>query len=85
MIKERVLKNSIYTLDKLTLQFIMRTQDAQFLMDKFSYDTTINSRTSNKKTGCHYNYYIDLEGNNSFWIGFEPNWKKKELMLVMEG
>lgn len=65
-------------MDKLTLQFIMRNADAQSLMDKFSYETTINSQISNKKTGCHYNYYVDLECGNSFWIGFEANWKKKE-------
>jgi len=54
----------------------MRTSDAQAIMDKLSMMTNVSSSVKNKRSVCRYNYYIDIDDNNSFWIGFEPNWLK---------
>lgn len=73
---DKILKDSFYTLDKLTLDFMLRISDAQHLMDKFALMVNVAPRMSNKKSVCRYSYHFDLVDGNSFYIGFEPNWKK---------
>lgn len=75
MVFEKILNDSIYTLDKLVLEFSLRTENAQKLMDKLSGMLSVTSRINNKRSVCRYAYYIDLDEKNSFYIGFEPNWK----------
>jgi hypothetical protein len=57
---EKILKNSLYSLDKLTLEFAMKTNDMQRLMDKLQNRTNITSWTSFKMAVCRYNYSISL-------------------------
>lgn len=54
----------------------MRTSDAQIIMDKLAMMVNVNSSVKNKRSVCRYNYYVDIDDNNSFWIGFDPNWLK---------
>jgi hypothetical protein len=73
---DKILNDSYYTLDKLVVEFCMRTEDAQRIMDKLGCMINVNPSRSNMRAVCHYQYNIDLDHGNSFWIGFEPNWKK---------
>lgn len=75
MENEKLINKSLYTLDKLVLEFMLRTSDAQKFMDKLSGKVNISSQISNKRAVCRFSYYIDLDDSNSFYIGFEPNWK----------
>ena len=62
----------------LTIKFILTTSDAQYLMDKYSMSSNITQWQSSKLSTCRYNYSIECHHNNSFYIGFVPNWKREE-------
>jgi hypothetical protein len=64
-------------LDKLILEFEIRKEDAQRLMDVYSFDSHVESWVSSKLSVCRYNYRFLLKDGNSFYIGFCPNWKKE--------
>jgi len=74
--RNKILTNALYSLDKLVLEFEIRKEDAQRLMDLYSVKSNIDQWISNKLSVCRYNYRVLLEGDNSFYIGFCPNWKK---------
>ena len=78
--KDKILTNAIYSLDKLILEFEMSGENAQRLMDVYSFNskpyTHVESWFSNKLSVCRYNYRFLLKDGNSFYIGFCPNWRK---------
>jgi len=74
--KDKILTNAIYSLDKLVLEFEMRGEDAQRLMDVYSLNSHVESWYSHKLSVCRYNYRFLLKDGNSFYIGFCPNWRK---------
>lgn len=74
MDNKKYIKNGFYSLDKLTLEFMMRTDDAQLIMDRLEREPNAAHRTSNRMAVCFHNFYIDLPDKNSFYVGFEPNW-----------
>ena len=71
-----MLINTVYSLDKLILEFEMRGENAQRLMDVYSFNPHVESWCSNKLSVCRYNYRFKLKDGNSFYVGFSPNWKK---------
>ena len=75
--RNKILTDTLYSLDKLILEFEIRKEDAQRLMDLYSVKSNIEQWVSNKLSVCRYNYRVLLEGGDSFYIGFCPNWKKK--------
>lgn len=75
--RNKILTDTLYSLDKLILEFEIRKEDAQRLMDLYSVKSNIEQWVSNKLSVCRYNYRVLLEGDNSFYIGFCPNWKKR--------
>ena len=74
--RDKILTNAIYSLDKLILEFEMRGEDVQRLMDIYTYNPHVESWFSNKLSVCRYNYRFELKDGNSFYIGFSPNWRK---------
>ena len=74
--KDKMLINTVYSLDKLILEFEMRGENAQRLMDVYSFNPHVESWCSNKLSVCRYNYRFKLKDGNSFYVGFSPNWKK---------
>ena len=74
--RDKLLINAIYSLDKLILEFEMRGENAQRLMDAYSFNPHVESWCSNKLSVCRYNYRFKLKDGNSFYVGFSPNWKK---------
>lgn len=64
-------------MDKLIIEFEIRKEDAQRLMDLYSIKTNVEQWLSNKVSVCRYNYRVLLNDDNSFYIGFCPNWKKR--------
>lgn len=76
--KEKLLQGALYSLDKLIVECAMRKCDAQSFMDRFSFKTNVTQWVSNKLSVCRYNYSFDLDDNKSFWVGFQPNWKKSQ-------
>lgn len=68
------MKNEKYSLDKLVLEFVIRTEDAQLIMDRLEREPNAAYRQSKKMAVCFHNFYIDLPDDNSFYVGFEPNW-----------
>lgn len=75
-IRDKILINTVYSLDKLILEFEIRGENAQRLMDVYSFNPHVESWCSNKLSVCRYNYRFKLKDDNSFYIGFSPNWKK---------
>lgn len=73
---EKILTNCLYSLDKLTVEFEMLTEVAQTLMDSYSLRSNVDSWVTGKLSVCRYNYRVNCSDDNSFWIGFQPNWKK---------
>jgi hypothetical protein len=73
---EKILKESLYSLDKLTVEFAMLKDDMQRLMDKYSMKSNVSQWESKKLSVCRYNYSVEVEEENSFYIGFSPNWKR---------
>jgi hypothetical protein len=57
---EKVLKNSLYSLDKLTMEFAMKQNDMQKLMEKLQNKTNVTAWTSFKMPVCRYNYSINV-------------------------
>ena len=74
--RNKILTDTLYSLDKLILEFEMRGEDAQRLMDVYSLNSHVESWFSNKLSVCRYNYRFLLKDGNSFYIGFCPNWRK---------
>ena len=74
--RNKILADTLYSLDKLILEFEMRGEDAQRLMDVYSLNSHVESWFSNKLSVCRYNYRFLLKDGNSFYIGFCPNWRK---------
>lgn len=74
MNKEKYLKDAIYGLDKLTIEFMLRIDDAQLIMDRLEYEPSCKPVKSNRRSACYHGFHYDLPDNNSFYIGFEPNW-----------
>lgn len=77
-IKKKILDKNIYSLDKLRVEFGMRKEDAQKFMDKLSVRIDVTQWSSNKLSVCHYNYSVAVGKDDSFYIGFEPNWIKRQ-------
>lgn len=77
--KEKLLTENLYSLDKLTVEFEMRKEDVQALMNKYSVRVDVEKQWDSKKLSmCRYNYTFALEDGNSFYIGFCPNWRKHD-------
>ena len=74
--RNKILTDTLYSLDKLVLEFGIRKEDAQRLMDLYSVKPNIEQWISNKLSVCRYNYRV-LLNDDSFYIGFCPNWKKR--------
>lgn len=74
--RNKILTDTLYSLDKLILEFEMRGENAQRLMDVYSFNPHVESWNSNKLSVCRYNYRFLLKDGNSFYIGFCPNWRK---------
>lgn len=76
----KVIQKNIYSLDKLILEFVMRTSDAQSLMSSYGSKLNVSQWVSGKLSVCRYNYSFEVQDcfgdSQSFWIGFQPNWKK---------
>jgi len=75
--RNKILTDTLYSLDKLVLEFEIRKEDAQRLMDLYSVKPNVEQWVSNKLSVCRYNYLVALNDGNSFYIGFCPNWKKR--------
>lgn len=73
----KILTETLYSLDKLILEFEIRKEDVQRLMDLYSVKSNVEQWISNKLSVCRYNYRVLLEGGESFYIGFCPNWRKR--------
>lgn len=76
--RDKILTNSLYSLDKLTVEFEMSKADVQSLMNKYSMKVNFTQWESKKLSVCRYNYSIELDDGNSFYIGFCPNWLKHD-------
>lgn len=77
-IQSKIINQSLYSLDMLTLEFIIPHSDVQRLMTMYSMRINFTQWESKKLSVCRYNYSVECENENSFYIGFSPNWKKSE-------
>lgn len=82
MLLSKLLNKSLYTLDKLIIEFCISKEDVQNLMNLYSYRVNFHQWESKKLPTCRYNYSIEVYDNNSFYIGFSPNWRKEEYNMV---
>ena len=66
--RNKILTDTLYSLDKLVLEFEIRKEDAQRLMDLYSVKPNVEQWVSNKLSVCRYNYLVALNDGNSFYI-----------------
>jgi hypothetical protein len=78
---EKILKDSLYSLDKLTVEFEMSKDKVQQLMNKYSMNVNFEQWESKQLSKCRYNYTVSLDDDHSFYIGFCPNWKKRDAYI----
>ena len=66
---------SIYSLDKLRVEFKLDKENLQSLYDRYSIDVRIEYWGSSMINLFKHNFKFKCADDNSFWIGCEPNYE----------
>lgn len=73
---KEILNKKVCSIDKVRIEFKMDLGFIQALMYEFGNANDVGCSTNFKMSTCHFMYHINLPDDNSFMVGFCPNWIK---------